>query len=958
MVLFCKYSLTLTQLEMAMFFYSDSEALGMTLEYIIKNKYSSILRVEAGGVVNVEDNVSDFLKKAEDSSVKRVRHEDQALISMKITVKNVDPETCGNFLWDLAHQSNRQKFKFGFDAVDANSSNQAAIAVDALKAHHTIVLSTFKYLEQETVDKTKDLGYYLIRWLPYHLASLRSTMHEPNRFFHHQELQEIGQGLHTLFKDNVVFERHKAVFNATLWDVEEMDNIREWLADSSVMGKIVAGDKSWRERMNHNGPAKGYMKDFTEITVRTLLRQRDSEFGTAFEWLQRLMDADGAPLRAPSNPQSDQTKTSSASLTETIRWNRISDWCQDILGLKDPELDSLWYERLASHAASRCDDKTIILSLYNRALERDNPSWLCHRGLGETHYQDDNLPNAMKHVELALIEAEAEGATPKPRKTDLSELQLILAKYATRAGHAQVAKDWYLKACDSDDTDQAQEAQVGLLKATFSFPDHQETNKWLQERLNEEDGEERMIGILKKAARDDDHETVILRILVVAFEDPDLWGVVKRVMETASASSALGEDPHHRKDENDMENYRQDMGDESIGVLLYYQGVAKHRFEAPFDTDNSSSEALRLWEASRDKLSGISSYTAYHVCDNAKLEIARHHFQAMRHQDHPIHIETLTRLADEESEKGVYSWRATAFLGSLHAIRGEAALSKAKLVHNVKAGLEILSDDTPNNDMFGLHLIFRALVSHGDFENAAVALLLSQNPDPVAARLSPFKVEDILVYDGVGTQHMLEVVNEVASKTLDLVDSQSLGTSKQTRIEVAAKHVESCLARLESVDGDLDEADRILEIAAHKLITARLRAPQQETADDTGWWGCDGRSMDGKKCKNDAFYHCTYCPDVDFCGGCFERLRSSNKYCNRDITACDSKHQWLKLPPRSSKLYVGPAATVVGVPRVPRRKHDGQVLEVLEGEGKSISLEDWKSDLAQTWGINFGGKGN
>jgi hypothetical protein len=61
-------------------------------------------------------------------------------------------------------------------------------------------------------------------------------------------------------------------------------------------------------------------------------------------------------------------------LNRDIDWGRVSAWCQSFLGLSDSELNTLWYERLAAAASLKRCDVDVISSLYQRALEKENPS--------------------------------------------------------------------------------------------------------------------------------------------------------------------------------------------------------------------------------------------------------------------------------------------------------------------------------------------------------------------------------------------------------------------------------------------------------------------------------------------------------------------------------------------------------------------------------------------------------
>lgn len=259
---------------------------------MIENKYPEILG-EHDGFVYVKDVIRDYLMKTSDTSRTPPPTEQDSLISMTITVKNVDQETCGNFLWDLAHKSNREKFKFDFqEAFNANNSSQTTIAVDEIDAHHTIVQRIFKYLRHESGDQTTEFGTYAFQYLPHHLRRLLSLYHKRQGPLRPHELQEIGKNLYVLFKDNEVFQSHKAIIEKVYWDVKDMEAIRDWLTESWVVMGIE--DMPWRDQVKQvYSPARSYLQNFARWIVENLLRKRSGANQSTFAWLQQLMQAVG-----------------------------------------------------------------------------------------------------------------------------------------------------------------------------------------------------------------------------------------------------------------------------------------------------------------------------------------------------------------------------------------------------------------------------------------------------------------------------------------------------------------------------------------------------------------------------------------------------------------------------------------------------------------------------------------
>ncbi|KAF7368172.1 putative neutral amino acid permease protein [Mycena venus] len=960
-VLFSNEPMNLDQLEAAMFLYSGTESLA-SLKYIIQNKYSAVLKLEDQQVYG-KAGVRDYLQKEKHTSSKSSQSKERPTISMTITINNVDQELCGHFLWDLAHKAIRDKFKFDFDATsNALHNSQAAIALDEFEAHHTIVTRAFEYLSKEHSDQTKEIGKYLVTWLPFHLDRLRQLEDEEKGTLMPDEQLEIGQNLYKLFQDEGVFRRHKAIFEGTWWVEEEIEYVQKWLMDSAVVRRL---DKRWRDEVQLAvSPTRGYLRKLVRMVVEGFLRERSWGVQNAYFWIERFMEADDKKRQQP--PNADASPSSPfVSDASGIDWDRVSAWCQSFLGLPDSELNSLWYERLAAAAFSRDSNPDTVLSLYQCALEKEKPSWLCHRGLGEAYFSQSQTPKAIAQVELALKEAEREGAMPKPERRDIVDLHLLLGRYTYEAGGVQKAAEHYLLGCKSEDEAQARESQLGHLKAVLNFPDMDETMELLKSTLADEKG--RMVSILKMIAQDLDHDAIVSKMFTVAKGDLDLLNGIVHAMETATAIPVPSED--HTAD-NSITRF---VEGETRGVLLYDRGVAAYTYKVSLKGTEPVSEALRLWRECCDQLSDVGGGNAFFVRQQATEALAKHYFQSMRDGQHLYHIDALSKLERGDS---------AGFLGALYALRGEKEQSKAVLVPQIKLALQILSDDIPENDSVGFSAIFRTLLKYLDFENAAVALSLFGQPDLVTEALY-FEAKDIMDDEGVDKQQVLHMVTKLAKETVQVAKTEVSDASRQVqRIEAAKAHIDSLIAVPETssqLEADVDHDARKSEghgegelpnsgtAIALRLLHSRLSALQQTHTPRINtmalqWssnWACDGHTPDGKRCEHETnfereFYHCIYCPNRDFCGDCLKHLRDP-KSCE-EITACSPKHRWLIIPPQGADLYVGFRAESVKVPRKVRAvEGDEMVLEICYAEdgGQEVMVEEWKEKLAREWGISL-----
>ncbi|KAI1100300.1 hypothetical protein F4804DRAFT_319299 [Jackrogersella minutella] len=976
-VLFCNNPMTLEQLEAAMFLYSGTESLA-SLHFIIKNKYSAVLKLDSGYVYG-QDGVKDYLQKDKDISGKSSHSRDRSTISMTICINNVDQELCGHFLWDLAHKAIRDKFKFDFDAASANgtlhSSGQATIAVDEFEAHHTIVTRAFEFLDSDPRDQTKEIGQYLVGWLPYHLGQLRQLEDDEKGALTPGEQTEIGQNLYKLFKDDKVFLRHKESFGVTWWFVEEMEGLQKWLMDSAVVRRL---DKKWRDEVQMPiSPTRGFLKELVKLLVEGLLRNRSWGAQNAYGWIEKFMLLDDKLHHTPEKLKSGETMSSgplsvqnSFFLTD-IDWDRVSAWCQNFLGLPDSDLNSLWYERLAEASSSHSCFADIILQLYERAIEKGNPSWLCYRGLGETYFSKDRTQEAITQVELALQEAEREDSTPKPEAKDLVELHLLLGEYAYMAGDAQRAAEQYSLACEGEDPVQAMQGQLGYLKAGLSFPDAEAIRQLLKSTLAKTDGKGTTTNFLKMFARDAEHDILVSKMFVVAKGDLDLFKGIVRAMETATAMPVLNEG---RTTELTRDLLLAE--DEARGVLLYDRGVAAYTYRISSDGTEAIGEALRLWRESRDLLSNVGGRNAFLARQDASTALAQHYFQGMMDGNHLDYAGALAKLAEDDSN--VQHGDAAGFLGTVYALHDKKEQARAALVPRIRQAFQILSDHLPENDTVGFSILEKTLEQYQDFDNAAVALSLLGPPDLVTEALV-FEGKDIMIPDGAEKERMLDMVTRLAKETIQIAKTQFPDASQQIqRIGAAKVHIESLIAatgpkpKLEFHDdqGDVEGSESHfrqdaptvseLDILDFRISSLQqLHSPQIDTSALQWSWTCDGLTPDGKHCeKRTTFgqesYTCIYCSNRDFCGDCLARLRDPNT--DGRIMACSAKHRWLRNPRGGGDMYVGSKAKTVRFPKEVRpTKDDENILEICYDEdgSREITVEAWKEALAKEWNISL-----
>ncbi|KAJ7619316.1 hypothetical protein FB45DRAFT_1095358 [Roridomyces roridus] len=897
-VLFTKGTIRLDRLEAAMFLFSNTESLA-SLQYIIKHKYSAVLKVE-DSYVYTQDGVKDYLEKDRDAANPSA---ESSTISMTIQINNVNQELCAHFLWDLAHKSIRDKFKFDFDG-DMSSGlvsggGRGVIAVDEFEGHCTIVQRAFHYLRNAPQEQTAQIGSYLVCWLPFHLQKIWELEDQDKGKLTAEMRTEIGQNLYLLFRDSEAFLRHKDSFQDTYWTADEMRGLQKWVMDSAVTRKL---DARWRDVVQQaTNPVRGFMKEFATVLVKGLLRERSWKADNACLWLRGFVEVDAG--------------------RGTVKdWEQVGAWCQKFLDLPDTLLDSLWYERLAEASSPAFNgplgNLKVTRLIWQRAAEMKEPSWLCYRGLGLTYYTEKRLPEAITQVELALQKAGEEEALPPPGAGTIVDLHLLLGAYAYQSGDMQSAAQHYLHACESQDPEQVKKGQLGQLKAQLSILDAKERQEPLKRQLAAPGGEAQLTSILKSSGLRPRERS----------SDGELMQTIVQVLKVATPP-LLNDHP------------RSEQAAEAHSVLLYGRGVAAYTYRVVANDSikpDPVMEALRLWHACRDQTEN-------------RLD----------------HFNELAKLAaDPRAQQWSNNGDAVGFSGRTApgAIRrtGESQERAASAPDNDSYGLSNLFKTLMQcNDSKNAGI---ALALLGPPDLVAEALRFDgQEVVDEAEKLAieyhksermPGEDETMAYKRWVAprAESLVDTVKRLAKETVQAVHSAVPDAAQQERrVEEAKAYVLNAQEVIATQNADE------ITVMAHGVLRSRLDGMRQNELLDIGrWWGrCEGRTADGARCPNTCdwqhdFYDCLYCTSREFCGDCLARLRYPD--------AESVKITWCKFPPQGDQFYVGLRASRVRVPEMRPIDGDEGIFEFRYAQGPEenfISVKDWKEGLAKEWGIEI-----
>lgn len=655
-----------------------------------------------------------------------------------------------------------------------------------------------------------------------------------------------------------------------------------------------------------------------------------------------------------------------------MNWDNVNKWCQSFLGKGDSDVDSLWYERLAE-ATLQDEDWDLTSSFYDRALRKENPSWLCYRGLAMSYYAQGRTGDAIDKLKQALDEASKEVAAPQPKPTDLATLHLLLGRYCHEAGDTQQATSHFLQAGETGDPEQLTQAVLGQLKAALAVADPGKTMQVLKSIFEGKDAEKTPSGVLKMIAQDPDHELLVMGMCNVARADSKLLGRILAVMKTITSTPAQVQD----RSVETLDQDEQYLDKQTRGVLLYDRGAAILQFGEALglgSTDDNAliDEAVQLWTESEEQLREAGGSVAFTVRRSAISALAKHYFHEMVDRGlNSAQMDILAKLAKDGSV--FYSDPCSGYLAILYARNGKDDEARQALRPQVEVAIRILSDDWPENDFLGFAILQSTLAQYSDLENSVVAMSLQGQPDLVASalRFGPTDVDQT-----EDNQELLELARNLANETISEARKKVPDASKQfLRIQAAKSHVAS-IDPLEYLSSDVGISSdehipneertskygvHIFE-GVHSLIRDRLNALAERHCSEMDdrllvKISCDGKGIDGKKCDKvadfkDNFYHCTYCFNCDLCSDCLKQMRDSN---SKATPVCSPSHKWIRCPPQGDDFYVGPEAENVRLPNsvdtLPGDEKHIFVANFGNGESQQISVEAWKKQLTDQWGI-------
>lgn len=278
----------MADLEAAWYLQSQSP-LPQPLEKFIKGKYAKIFKIDVGWI-GVDEPVEDMMRASEASNIRGNDDEqDEATITLNITINRAGISRVRRFLWDLAGAATFDRFPF-----DSATYIERQIRVGASPAEGQLMITKacLRILLQDPDSKTAPLVPYALSYFCEHLGRLRELKN--SRGIQPIEVEEIGRDLIDLFHadtGNLRLHWNQSYDSDFPFLVDEQFvAIWEWFEDLSVT-RLPRKELLWLKQITAEGNRKvDVLKDVAVMVSRRWLCEEDAYCISNYKWLDQFLD--------------------------------------------------------------------------------------------------------------------------------------------------------------------------------------------------------------------------------------------------------------------------------------------------------------------------------------------------------------------------------------------------------------------------------------------------------------------------------------------------------------------------------------------------------------------------------------------------------------------------------------------------------------------------------------------
>ncbi|KAK4174017.1 hypothetical protein QBC36DRAFT_334622 [Triangularia setosa] len=971
-VLFGERQLDVSELETAFIVRGKTVPI-QGLENFITSRLKRLITIEPSGRPQLEDGVAKVVTKQREASQ---TGSESKTISLSIEIKNADISTVQRFLWDIAEFGTLGRFNFNSDDEAAQvAHSRGTVRVNKVDASLAIVNCFFKFLdESDPWGDSRPIAPYLIEDLPKHLRTLR--MAEGDDAINDTERGKIGKRLFEIldYPDDLI----KLHWNVFQWSPQfvlrsNVEEYWEWIRHDATVNALPGKEKAQVNELRKDDDwTNKLLKPMLKFVAKQWLRERSEDAYWAAQWIieflsQQKIDQIKA---ATSTTESSEAKVPATPATPPpppppqVQVAEAASWCIEVLELKESDLNSLWFERLAETYSSRGENAEAS-SEYQKAVKlcSGDPTWEILTGLCRNLCATgpSNLEEACSLHERAMSLYKDSDVTVDQRVGHLQTIARSKAFQGAPTKALEFFEEAYRLAPDDPNVvfdlmsqlyvlGREAEAQAIFTKTAESKKAAEQTEAGTTEG-NPEDLT-KLAEVIKAAAGID-----FWKRTDVAF-----WRLVFMATATGRMSDLMRDlEAAHEQVASQERQYMQCM-------LTLYKGIAHfashHAGFGNLETAVASCEKARQF--ARDTTDSYNwwveqifektthVYDRYHFNQaSGKGRIADSTFQGV--ESHIRALET-SASAFEKSCTGLAP--AKGFLAAYYTLKEDSVAARSVFSSDMVRISNMLSDGDASNDTDGLIQLKAVLLFTGDIQNAAVGFRLLPPhigkigvkhfktllthllcPEGVPAEGSIVaellswadaeysKVDDPLYRFGVKLDKILE--SYYKTRTADGGPDRVVDVTKGDAPPVDRSSAEkgNAVVGIEADDATL----KTLEVLRKKMHFNLERTCDSCYCDDIErCWDFERES-----------YACKYCW-VDLCETCLDKIKKSDR--NQLHPICSPDHDWVRLPKWTLQHWMDTFKNVVRMPKI------GENGEIIDGE-EVIPVAEWFKGVFGRWGI-------
>ncbi|EXJ82410.1 hypothetical protein A1O3_06223 [Capronia epimyces CBS 606.96] len=880
-VMSAKRTLTVEELE-AVLFLKNKEASLRPLYDQLRDQYSAFFFVEKpddlepnkASVTLVSNSIKEYFR-----SLVQTKQEEEGTQRGKIHPSEI--KIMRRFLERLCDEDLYAKFGFEEFFQRKLSSNTALVHVDLDNSHLQVFLDCLHTIPRYEEVAVRPLHHYARRFFVAHLQEIDLTTTSPS------DKAQVGQYLVDMFSDQNIIAKwwnsHQIYSSAAEWFYEDgnVDVVLGWLRDPATIGKCSQAGRDWVKTLASNSFPDADLLEHVSTYLADCLFCSPSVFRGNPVNLVRMLHAFLRKLRRRRSPSKSTLQVNMATKPITVKQiNEISKWASERLRIDKPGFE---WTRSVARAYRQFDHYQEAIQAYEAAGKLREDHWFSDYGLASTYFDFEEWPKAAEVYEDILRRVEAgEAKEPSPAE-HITRIRLCLAWAYVQTGEYDKAMAMYNQhlVTNPDDYTAVLERMIALRRQQ-KFANIIETLQQLQKE------------------QDPTHSISRLSVILHNIDDLDLHnGIVLAGMKTGSLRfvqtayrSAIEEalDPGYLpRNTHAKAQYRVMLTCKLADLLYNYPQSHEDR-----------EEAMDLWEASLADADDIG-FTPSRFA--AAKSLSTVYFEQLRQgsQDSQSTAETIKKLLQlsgemtSETDAFESTLDTRLLVGRYYSKAGMKTEARDCLRGHIKVGIDLLSDEDPNNDWQGYLRLASALMYYGD-KDAALAAWSLIGPNDFSQQDDVDGFEEV---NDATTTKIPGVGKEDASITFDNDTADTLASDGPQKPDQTAPPARAKTFR--KLEGPLD-------------------------------YYCDGGGCEHGWTYADGIYVCMDCLDVMFAAPCYELLRKDAL----EIKACSPTHDFLHVP-----LWDEHEAEERGPHQVRQA-------------GKPVPVSEWIKEIRQKWQLEDG----